>query len=170
MAGGGREEEIVVERDGSGYRVTVGDRDYRVDAAAVVDGVMSLRIDGAQSEIAVSPLPGPGGGGDRYRVSAGGGAVATELEVLDPLTHLARQAHAKAGGPARRQVTAYMPGRVAAILVAEGADVAAGQGVVVLEAMKMENEIQAEHAGTVRRILVEPGQAVEGGDPLFEIG
>ena len=63
-----------------------------------------------------------------------------------------------------------MPGRVVAVLVEAGAPVDAGQGVVVLEAMKMENEIQAESAGVVSRILVEPGQAVEGGDPLFEIG
>ena len=62
-----------------------------------------------------------------------------------------------------------MPGRVAAILVEEGAAVAAGDGVLVLEAMKMENEIQAERDGVVSRILVGLGAAVEGGDPLFEL-
>jgi biotin carboxyl carrier protein len=62
-----------------------------------------------------------------------------------------------------------MPGRVVAVLAAEGEAVEAGQGVVVLEAMKMENEIRAEHAGTVGRLFVQPGQAVEGGDPLFEL-
>ncbi len=62
-----------------------------------------------------------------------------------------------------------MPGRVAAVLVAAGAEVAAGAGVVVLEAMKMQNEIAAEHAGTVTAIFVEPGQSVDGGDPLFEL-
>jgi biotin carboxyl carrier protein len=95
--------------------------------------------------------------------------VPVEVEVVDPLTHLARQAHVSAGGAVRRQVTAYMPGRVVAILAAEGTPVEAGAGVVVLEAMKMENEIQAEGAGVVRKILVEVGQAVEGGDPLFEL-
>jgi biotin carboxyl carrier protein len=62
-----------------------------------------------------------------------------------------------------------MPGRVVAVLVAEGASVTPGQGLVVLEAMKMQNEIQAERPGTVKKIFVSPGQAVEGGDPLFEI-
>jgi biotin carboxyl carrier protein len=62
-----------------------------------------------------------------------------------------------------------MPGRVAAVLVEAGAQVAAGTGIVVLEAMKMQNEIQAERAGVVRQIFVEPGQAVDGGDPLFEL-
>jgi len=62
-----------------------------------------------------------------------------------------------------------MPGRVVVIMVEEGDTVAAGQGLVVLEAMKMENEIQAESAGIVRRVHVTAGQAVEGGDLLFDI-
>ena len=170
---GGETVEVEVERADDGYRVTVGDRAYTVDAAPIGAGATSLRIDGVQREIAVQPLPGgaAGGaaGGGRYRLAAGGHAVPSEVEVLDPLTHLAHQAHVKAGGPTRREVTAYMPGRVVAILAAEGTEVAAGQGVVVLEAMKMENEIQAESAGTVRKLFVEVGQAVEGGDPLFEL-
>ena len=47
--------------------------------------------------------------------------------------------------------------------------VKAGDGVIVLEAMKMQNEIQAEHDGRITRIHVQPGQAVEGGDPLFDL-
>ena len=62
-----------------------------------------------------------------------------------------------------------MPGRVVTLLVGEGETVKAGQGVVVLEAMKMENEIQTDVAGVVKKIFVEEGQSVEGGDPLFEI-
>ncbi|HEX6202620.1 MAG TPA: biotin/lipoyl-containing protein, partial [Thermoanaerobaculia bacterium] len=151
-------------------RVTVGGRVHHVDAAAVGDGAASLVIDGEQREIAVHPLPARPGGGDRYRLTAAGTTVPAEVEVLDPLTHLARQAHAKAGGPVRREVTAYMPGRVVAVLVDEGSEVRAGQGVVVLEAMKMENEITAESDGVVRKVFVEVGQAVEGGDRLFELG
>jgi pyruvate carboxylase subunit B len=62
-----------------------------------------------------------------------------------------------------------MPGRVVTLLLSEGESVEVGQGVVVLEAMKMENEIQAQVAGVVKKIFVEEGQSVEGGDPLFEI-
>ena len=58
---------------------------------------------------------------------------------------------------------------VVAVLVAAGEPVRAGQGVLVLEAMKMQNEILAEHDGTVTRILVQPGQSVDGGEPLFEL-
>ena len=62
-----------------------------------------------------------------------------------------------------------MPGRVVSVAVAEGATVEAGQPLVVLEAMKMQNEIQADRAGTVTRVHVAAGQAVEGGDPLLEL-
>jgi biotin carboxyl carrier protein len=90
-------------------------------------------------------------------------------EVTDPLTHLARQGAAGKGARRRQQVTAYMPGRVVSVLVAAGDSVQPGQGVLVLEAMKMENEIQAEHDGVIQRVCVAPGQAVEGGDVLFEL-
>ncbi len=93
-----------------------------------------------------------------------------ELTVSDPLVYLASQAHDRGRAQGPETVAAYMPGKVVAVLVEEGARVAAGDGVLVLEAMKMENEIQAERDGVVSRILVGLGEAVEGGDPLFEIG
>jgi pyruvate carboxylase subunit B len=62
-----------------------------------------------------------------------------------------------------------MPGLVVRIHVAVGDAVVAGQGLVAMEAMKMENELKAAGAGTVRAILVEPGQAVEKGTVLVEL-
>ncbi len=161
-----REEEVHLERTESGYRVAVGDASYEVDVALASDAVHSLLIGGHQHEVTVR-RQAPGRGDECvYQVTSAAGS--DEVEIMDPLTYLARSTHeASAGGP--RQVTAYMPGRVVEILVAEGDEVAAGQGVVVLEAMKMKNEIQAEAAGVVTRLLVEQDQAVEGGDPLFEI-
>ena len=180
---GGRDVEAVVERRGGLYRVVLAGREYEVDVAALGDGLASLRLDGAQHEVGVEPIRARGAGargaeargaepgaGDRYRVTVGGGGTPEEVVVLDPLAHLARKARGGGGAAGGGTVAALMPGRVVAVLVEEGAEVAAGQGVVVVEAMKMENEIAAEHAGTVARLHVEPGQAVEGGDPLFEIG
>jgi biotin carboxyl carrier protein len=63
-----------------------------------------------------------------------------------------------------------MPGRVVRLLVASGADVAAGQGVVVIEAMKMENELRSPRAGRVRELPVREGQAVEAGALLAVVG
>jgi pyruvate carboxylase subunit B len=63
-----------------------------------------------------------------------------------------------------------MPGRVVKVLVAPGDRVAAGQGLVVVEAMKMENEIRARHAGTVTEVRVREGEPVEARAVLVTIG
>ena len=68
---------------------------------------------------------------------------------------------ASVGGPAR--VQAPMPGKLVRVLVSAGQDVGAGQGLVVMEAMKMENEIRAPRAGRVKEAPVREGQAVETG-------
>jgi biotin carboxyl carrier protein len=159
---GDRTERVRVEREGEQLRVQVGERSYLVDQAAVGPRHWSVLAGGEQFEVAVLPR-----GAGRWWVSSSRGGVLAE--VADPLTHLARQGASSRGARRREQVTAYMPGRVVSVLVAEGEAVRAGQGVLVLEAMKMQNEIQAEHEGTIKRVCVQPGQAVEGGDPLFEM-
>jgi acetyl-CoA/propionyl-CoA carboxylase biotin carboxyl carrier protein len=79
-----------------------------------------------------------------------------------------RSAHAEAGAHGHGQVTiaAPMPGRVVRVLVEAGDEVAARQGVVVVEAMKMENEITSPRAGTVSSLSVEPGQPVTTGQVI----
>ncbi len=159
----GREERLKIERRGHLYEIEIGGRILAVDATSATGSVRSLLVDGRQYEVAVRAE-----GDGAYQVSSAGGLEV--VEVLDPLTHLAEQSHAAVAAAGPQRTAAYMPGRVAVVLAAEGEAVEAGQGIVVLEAMKMENEIQAERAGTVTRLFVEPGQAVETGDPLFEIG
>ena len=174
---GEREERVTVAKDDDGlYRVTVGGRAYRVDLARA-GGALSLRLAddaetaagaearfGEQHEVSVRPAPHAPG---TYQVATSAGTAA--VEVLDPLAALARGEGGGKGGKRRARVAAYMPGRVVAVLASEGAEVKAGDGVIVLEAMKMQNEIQAEHDGRIAKVFVEPGQAVEGGDPLFEL-
>ena len=158
----GRTERVRVDREGGALRVRVGERWYDVDQAAVGPHHWTLIASGEQFEVAVLSR-----GEGRWWVSSRRGGVLAE--VTDPLTHLAQQGAGGKGARRRQQVTAYMPGRVVSILVGEGDAVQPGQGVLVLEAMKMENEIQAEHDGVIKRVCVAPGQAVEGGDVLFEL-
>jgi biotin carboxyl carrier protein len=160
---GERTETVRVRRHDGGYEVTVGERTYQVDAALTPAGVHSLRIDGAQHEVSVRPQET----GDDWTVTGRHGTAA--VSVTDPLSHLAAQSRGGKAGKRQLKVAAYMPGRVVAVLVAEGAAVTTGQGIIVLEAMKMENEIRAEHDGTVVKIFVQPGQAVDQGNPLFEL-
>jgi biotin carboxyl carrier protein len=159
---GDRQESLRIEVVPGGYRVTVGSSTYEVGRVVTGENRASLIVDGNQFEVVtLSSEPG------RYHVSGDHGS--TSVEVADRLTHLAQVGREGNGGRRASQVTAYMPGRVVAILAAEGVHLEAGTGVVVLEAMKMENEIQIEHAGVVKRLAVEVGQAVEAGDLLFEL-
>ncbi len=119
--------------------------------------LLSVIVDGRQATASVRAL-----GKGVYVVDG------SELRVIDPRS---RDFAAAAEQPEDDvfEATAYMPGRVTAVLAAEGEDVASGQGVLVLEAMKMENEIQSEIDGRLDKLLVEVGQTVDGGDPLFVI-
>ncbi len=158
----GREEKVRVEKLGtSEYEVHVGERAYRVDAST--DGeVWSLLLDGYQHEVAVGRE-----GANAFRVGTRG--ETDSVAVYDPLEF---EVLASTGGPGAhgaQRVEAMMPGRVVKVLTAEGEPVAVGQGVLVLEAMKMENEIVAEAEGVVGQLAVEEGQAVEAGDLLFVV-
>ncbi len=162
---GERQEEIELDRQDDGsYRVTVGEKSFEIDVAAAGD-ILSLGVsDGRQFEVAVRRLKSKVH--CTYQVSSTRGV--DTVEVMDPLTYMLEQANPDSGAGGRK-VSALMPGRVVEILLQEGSEVEKGQGVVVVEAMKMKNEIHAEASGKVAKLHVEVGQNVEGGDPLFEI-
>jgi biotin carboxyl carrier protein len=90
-------------------------------------------------------------------------------EVLDERRRLRHKAAGQGGAQGRQVVRAPMPGRVVRVLVEEGQAVEARQGLVVVEAMKMENELRATHAGTVASVKVAPGAAVEAGAELVVV-
>lgn len=106
--------------------------------------------------------------GDGWAIQRGG--VTWVADVVDEQSHrlraLKRERQVK---DAPGLVRAPMPGLVLRIEVETGQEVAAGGGLVVLEAMKMENEIRSPGPGRVKTILVEAGQAVEKGAPLVEV-
>jgi biotin carboxyl carrier protein len=159
----GEEASVAVERRGDVYEVRLGERALTIERAVAGEGLRSLLVGGRQHEVAIVAL-----GEGRYRVTSAAGEE--EVEVLDPLTYLARRNRAEVVATRPQRVVAYMPGRVVAVLIGQGERVERGQGLVVLEAMKMQNEIVAESDGVVREIHVAPGQAVEAGDPLFDLG
>ncbi|MDA8015932.1 MAG: acetyl-CoA carboxylase biotin carboxyl carrier protein subunit [Thermoanaerobaculia bacterium] len=171
---GEREEDIHLEaRDDGTYQVRVGRSDggrtYQIDLVEA-GRLTSLRLlgesEGRQFEVATRRIDRRSrGAAATYEVSSHRGV--DRVEITDPLTRLAEEAAGEGSGATT--VSAYMPGRVVEVLVAEGDSVSRGQGIVVLEAMKMKNEIQAETDGRVARLYVSEGEAVEGGDPLFEI-
>jgi len=117
-------------------------------------------IDGSSFDVTVHRLL------SHYQVTVNGAAF--EIALFDP-KQLRHQTGAgeESAGPA--SVTAPMPGKLVKLLVAEGDSVKEGQGVAVVEAMKMQNELKAPKSGTVDRVGVVAGQAVNAGEVLLTI-
>ncbi len=120
----------------------------------------------------VTPLAAPDHGHSRLEVVVDGWRF--ELDVEDAARAALREratrgAHA-AGPSAPVDIRAIIPGRVAAVRVTGGDDVEAGQTLLVVEAMKMQNELRAPRAGRVERVAVGEGQTIEVGDLLVVLG
>jgi biotin carboxyl carrier protein len=92
------------------------------------------------------------------------GASEFVVSVIDPRRYRKGAGSILAEG--RQQVTAPMPGKVIRVLVKPGDTVKAGQGIVVVEAMKMQNEVKSPKAGTIEKLLIVEGQPVNAGDAL----
>jgi biotin carboxyl carrier protein len=142
------------------FRATLDDETAEVDARLLQPGVLSLLI-----------------GGKSYRVILDARPMSTAV-VLDerriPYSFhdsrsLQSRGGAGAGGSGARSIIAPMPGRIVRLLVQAGDSVAAQQGLVVMEAMKMQNELKAPRAGKVVRIAAAAGATVQAGEVLLII-
>ncbi len=170
------EQEFRVEvapRGGGRYTVTLDGRPREVERRGTGSLVM-LSIDRELREAAVVRAGGtqdgntgrPGSQGETgYEVVVAGRPYAVRL--ADPLRRQAAQVLPVVEGPI--EVRAIMPGKIASLLVQEGQEVRSGQGVLVVEAMKMENELPAPKDGRVTRIRVRVGETVEAGAALFVV-
>ena len=157
---GGREIDVEVLRHGTGYRVRIGERWMEADFVNLSRYIRSLRLeDGTQIALVHHR------DGNMHEISHAGGTV--RVEIVDPLAARRKRREDEIGGGGA--IKAMMPGRVVRVLVAKGDTVAKGAGLLILEAMKMENEIQAPAPGVIDEIFVEPGQTVEAGAELMHI-
>jgi biotin carboxyl carrier protein len=158
------------------YDVTIDDKSYRlqlnrsdgrwecrlngqaieVDAVLARRDVLSVIIDGKAFEIKRERTP--------TDMHLWVGPVRYAVQLRDPRSLRGRAGADDARGP--RKLVAPMPGKVVRVLVTENAEVEAGQGVVVVEAMKMQNEIKSPKKGVVRKIVAAEGAAVNAGDVL----
>lgn len=131
-----------------------------------------LLVDGASWTVAVEPLE-DGGGEARWALGLAGERVIAQA-VDERTYHLRRvSGEEERGRTARSQtgvVAAPMPGLVVRVVVTPGQRVEAGTPLIVLEAMKMENELRASGPGVVSHVHVTVGQAVERGSPLITLG
>ena len=152
---------ISLRETGEGlYEITLEGRTVHVDAVSSGPTIYSVIEDGQHFEAMIDEK-----GAHGFDVLVAGRIF--HLEAIDERTKLLAQAAPVASGP--QTVAAEMPGKVVKVAVAAGESVRVGQGIVVLEAMKMENEITAPIAGRVKELAVAEGQTVEAGAVLFVV-
>jgi biotin carboxyl carrier protein len=152
----GKRKPLVVSSDGSRFDYLYESRLGEADVIEVQRGIYSILLGGRSFEARVVP------DGNKYDVQIGRHRF--QLSLHDP-----REPYdgTKLGaGPGPKEVAAPMPGKVVKVLVTEGESVELDQGVVVVEAMKMENEMKAPKAGRVVHVLVKEGEAVAAGQVL----
>jgi biotin carboxyl carrier protein len=154
----GKTRSVELEPDAGRWRVSVDGIVLDADAIEVAPNVISVLLDGQSHEIRIAPQ----GDGTLTLQSGHQEFVA---EILDPRAWRGRR-HGTIEAEGRQQISAPMPGKVVRVLVEAGDTVQAGQGVLVVEAMKMQNEIRSPKTGTVERLLVQEGQAVNAGQAL----
>lgn len=152
---GDQNHKITITKDEGIYHVNVDGKDHEVDVRKLEGDFYTMLMDGKSYEVSVER------NGDKYLVRHQ--AAVQTLEFSDP-SQAGRQAGRGMAGPA--PVEAAMPGKVVRVLVAVGDKVEEGQGVLVLEAMKMENEIAAPKSGVIKTLDVQEGAAVEAGARL----
>ncbi len=150
--------DVVVTRQNGHYVVEIDGHRHEVDSRKLENNFYSFIMAERSYEVSVER------DGDTYKVRRG--AAQLDVTISDP-SRQAREALATAAGP--EKVVSQMPGKVVRVLVAEGDEVEVGAGLVVVEAMKMENEIATMKGGKVTKIVVAPGDAVEGGALLLVI-
>jgi biotin carboxyl carrier protein len=149
---------IELERGASGWHVTLDGSPVAVNAVEIAPNTISLLLDGQSFEICVTLHPDG-------KLKLQTGSHDFTAEVIDPRAWSGRR-HGAVEVEGRQQILAPMPGKVVRLLVKAGDHVEAGQGLLVVEAMKMQNEIRSPKSGTVERVLAREGQPVNAGEVL----
>jgi biotin carboxyl carrier protein len=173
----GGQRKIEVRRRGSQWELTLDGRILSVDVTAIA-GRLSLLI-GPPAGAPYDPKVGAAfrqpfksyevaidrrSNGERIVYLDG---LAVPVSIVDPREQLTRRRAAVSAGAGPRSIVSPMPGRIVKVLVREGDTVAAQQELIVVEAMKMENELRAPRAGQVTSVKVVEGMSVESGVVLI---
>jgi biotin carboxyl carrier protein len=156
----------------------LGSKEYQVGLRETAKGEFEVTVDDARHLVlAESPRPGElllNIDGRIYNVVVSSDTLSESVYLNGRQFRFEKRAAQEARGegkgrPGRRDVTISMPGRVVAVLAAPGDDVREGQPVLVVEAMKMQNEMKSPQAGRLSRIFYKSGQYVEAGAVLFTV-
>jgi len=148
---------LELERAAGGWECRLDGQRVHIDAVIPRRDVLSLLVEGHAYEIKREQTA--------TDLHMWVGSTRFAVELRDPRSLRSRQ-HAAGDEKGPRKILAPMPGRVVRLLVAENSEVEAGQGIIVVEAMKMQNEIKSPKKGTIQKIVAAEGANVNAGDVL----
>ena len=192
VAIGDRVRTVSVVRKGAVLHVTLDGHLHVVDARRVSDSGLSLLVQNGQGDLPVQSIDAsfavqalarpvrrslgeggsPGEGGGDFDVHVAGRTVPVQVRPSTWMTRQGASSALTAGqgrGAGPQRVVSPMPGKIVRVLVKAGDHVTAKQGLVVVEAMKMENELRAARDGRVRELSVAEGQSVDAGTVLLVV-
>jgi biotin carboxyl carrier protein len=153
------QHDVEVSPVDGGYRVVLDGVEHRIDTVRLDHGFYSLLMEGRSYELSVRE-------GAHGSFTVRHGSYLREIKLVDPLA-AAAGAHLRQSG--RAELTAVMPGRVLKVMTELGQEVHDGQPLIVLEAMKMENEVCAPRAGRVSELSIKEGDVLETGAKIAVI-
>lgn len=151
---------VEISTNNGSRKIRLGGTEILCDWLRLADGHYSLILDGSVLDVLVNVDP------ETCVVTSSTGTYT--FRVMDSRRAASRQ-KAEPGASGLQHVYAEMPGKIVRVLVGEGETVGYDQGLLVLEAMKMQNEIRAPKDGVVRKIAATPGSTVKAGDLLLSI-
>ena len=158
----GEHHDLSIKRDGTRLVAEIDGRRHELEAREIGSGVYLLIVDGRVYECRVRP-------GARETFNVHIGSHLYTITLADPKRLRGAQASGAQAGEGTAQIVAPMPGKVVRVLVSLGAQVEAGDGLVIVEAMKMQNEMKSPKAGKVTALHAEVGSAVNAGDVLVMV-
>ena len=150
----GKTHRLDLTRVEGHWRCCLDGSEFSIDAEQVTPDTLSLVIQGQSFEVRREAEDKIFLQGSRYEVS-----------VDDPRAWRGRK-RPGAGTEGAQKLTASMPGKIVRVLAAEGEKISPGQGIAVVEAMKMQNEIKSPKEGILKKLLVQPGMNVNAGEVL----
>lgn len=149
---------VGITREAGGWRFSLDGEQVDADAVEIAPNIFSVLLNGKSHEVRITPTPT--------------GALSLQTahreflaEVLDSRAWRGRR-HGALEAEGRQQILAPMPGKIVRVLVQAGEKVELGQGLLVVEAMKMQNEIRSPKSGVLERLMVKEGQPVNAGEVL----
>ena len=154
----GQTRSVELLRHADQWQISLDNKLTGADAVEIATNIFSILLDGQSHEIRVAPNPDG-------TLTLHDGPREFKAEVADPRAWRGGK-HGAVVAEGRQQIVAPMPGKVIRLLVKPGDKVEAGQGLLVVEAMKMQNEVKSPKTGTVEKLQAKEGQAVNAGDVL----